>query len=46
MTLLCHYDATDDVNNNITLIGESNIILSARFDILLVEMKQVICGGI
>jgi hypothetical protein len=30
------------------LIGESNIILSARFDILLVEveMKQVICGGI
>lgn len=30
------------------LIGESNIILSARFDILLVEveMKQVICGDI
>jgi len=28
------------------LIGESTIILSARFDILLVEMKQVICGGI
>jgi hypothetical protein len=25
------------------LIGESNIILNARFDILLVEIKQVIC---
>ena len=46
MTLLCYYDATNNINNIITLIRGSNVIFSARFDILLVEVKQVICGGI
>jgi hypothetical protein len=34
------------IYNNITLIRGSNVILSARLDILLVQVKQVINGGI
>lgn len=46
MTLLCYYDATNDVNNSIILIKESNVIFCARFDILLNKIKQIICGDI
>jgi len=46
MTLLCHYDATNNINNIITLIRGSNVIFSAKFNTLLVKVEKVICGGI
>jgi hypothetical protein len=46
MTLLCHYDATNNINNIITLIRGSNVIFSTKFNTLLVKVEKVICGGI
>jgi len=43
MALLCHYyDTIINDNNSITHVGGSNVILSAKLEISLTKLKQVI----
>lgn len=46
MALLCHYcDTIVNDNNSIIYVGGSNVILSAKLDISLAKLKQVIYEG-
>lgn len=46
MALLCHYcDTIVNDNNSITYVGGNNVILSAKLDISLAKLKQVIYEG-